>query len=568
MTIAPTRLAEIEEAKAKLLASVPQFACSPQTIRGVAYERVFDLSALSLREVLAARAAQNAEATLVVYEDERLTTAEAWGRAMRVASWLHARGIGQGDRVGLAMRNYPEWLVAYLGIVSSGACVVPLNAWWTGEELLHGLDRSGARTVFVDAKRGERLAPAKADGVTLIGAREAVPEADFRLEDILADEALASTPPPVAIDPESDFALMFTSGSTGEPKGAILTHRSVVSAILSWSFHLEVMKMIRPEHEFVPEHASALLALPLFHVTASHAVALLSFLTGRTIVMTYKWEPEAAARLIEAERITNFTGVPTMAYELVRAARPDQLDSMVEIGTGGAKRPESQRAVQREAVPDIAATSGYGLTETNGLGTVITLTDYDERPSSTGRVIQPVTQIACFAEDGTRLPDGETGEICIRSPAVFRGYMDDEAATRAAFHEDGWFRTGDLGRVDEEGFVFILDRLKDIIIRGGENVACLEVENALLAQEGVDEACVFAVPDDHLGERVGAVVYGSGPGADLAAVREGAARELAGFKVPERMWLAPGPLPRGNTGKTDKRATRRIALENAPHLEA
>ena len=569
MTIAPITSAEIEAARAKLLEAVPQFACSPQTIRGVAYERVFNLSALSLREVLAARAAENADAELVVYEDERMTTAEVWGQAMRVANWLHGRGIGQGDRVALAMRNYPEWLIVYLGIVSSGACVVPLNAWWQAEELQRGAERSGATLAFVDAKRGERLVPAKERlGLTLVGAREEVIDADLRLEEILADEGLADTPPPVPIDPDSDFALMFTSGSTGEPKGAILTHRSAVSAILSWSFQLEMFKLLRPEHDFVPDDAGILLALPLFHVTASHAVALLSFLTGRKIVMTYRWDAAEAADLIERERLTNFTCVPTMAYELVQAARPGQLDTMVDIGTGGAKRPEAQRAIQREKLPAIGATSGYGLTETNGLGTAITLADYDEHPSSTGRVIEPVTQIACFSEDGARLPDGETGEICIRSPAVFRGYMDDEAATKAAFHEDGWFRTGDLGRIDVDGFVFILDRLKDIIIRGGENVACLEVENALLAQDGVDEAAVFSVPDEQLGERVGAVVYSRSQTLDLQAVRDGAAAHLAGFKVPERMWTAPAPLPRGNTGKTDKRTTRAIALETPPHWSA
>ena len=566
--IEPVTSEEFAAATKTLLEGVPQFACSEQTIRGVTYERVFNLSALSLREVLAARAAENADKTAIVYEDERLTTAEVWGRAQRFANWLHGRGVGQGDRVALAMRNYPEWLIAYLGIVSSGACVVPLNAWWQAGELQDGLRRSSAKTVVVDAKRGERLAEVKdAFGLTVIGAREEVASADHTLGDIVADEALPDTPPPVAIDPESDFALMFTSGSTGAPKGAVMTHRSVVSAILSWSFQLEAYKLMRPDFPFVPENPGMLLSLPLFHVTASHAVALLSFLTGRKLVMTYRWDAEEAARLIEAEAITNFVGVPTMAYDLIRAAKPGQLDTMVDIGTGGAKRPETQRAVQRETLPAIAASSGYGLTETNGLGTVITLSDYDLRPSSTGRTIPPVTQIACFAEDGVRLPDGETGEICIRSPAVFKGYMDDEAATEAAFHPDGWFRTGDLGRIDGNGFVYILDRLKDIIIRGGENIACLEVENALLAQDGVDEASVFSVPDESLGERVGAVVWGRGE-VDLEAVRAGAAAQLAAFKVPERMWLAPAPLPRGNTGKTDKRTTRRMALEVPPHLSA
>ena len=567
MTIAPFTRDELREGTEALLAEGGMYAVMPQEIRGVTYDRVFALSSLSLREVLAARAAENADQTLIVYEDERLTTGEVWARAMRFAHWLGGQGVGQGDRVALAMRNYPEWVIAYLGIIASGACVVPLNAWWQADELTRGLERSGAKMVVADQKRAERVEGARSRlGLTIIAAREAVPGADHRLDAILSDASLPTTPPQVPIDPESDFALMFTSGSTGEPKGALLTHRSVVSAILSWSFQLEVVKRLRPEFPFVPENPAILLALPLFHCTASHAIMLLSFLTGRKVVFMYRWDPKEAARLIREEKITNFTCVPTMAHDLVEAAEPGDLDTLVDIGTGGAKRPESQMQHQREAAPDVAASSGYGLTETNALGTHITLTDYDQRPSSTGRVIQPVTEVAAFAEDGTRLADGETGEICLRSPAVFRGYMDDEAATRAAFHPDGWFRTGDLGHVDADGFVFIVDRLKDLVIRGGENVSTLEVENALLAQEGVDEAAVFSVPDEQMGERVGAVVWSQDGELDLAAVREGAAARLAAFKVPERMWLAPQRLPRGNTGKTDKRTTRAIALANPPHL--
>ena len=567
MTIAPFTQDELREGTEALLAEGGMYAVMPQEIRGVAYERVFALSSLSLREVLSARAAENADQTFLVYEGERYTVGEVWAQAMRFAHWLGGQGVGQGDRVAVAMRNYPEWVVAYLGAVSAGACVVPLNAWWQADELARGLERSGAKIVVVDQKRAERIESARERlGLTIIGAREAVPGADHRLDTIIRDEALPTTPPQTPIDPESDFALMFTSGSTGEPKGALLTHRSVVSAILSWSFQLEVVKRLRPDFPFVPDNPAILLALPLFHCTASHAILLLSFLTGRKIVFMYRWDAGEAARLIREERVTNFTCVPTMAYDLVQAAEPGDLDTLVDISTGGAKRPESQRAHQREAAPEVAASSGYGLTETNALGTHITLADYDERPSSTGRVIQPVTEVAAFAEDGTRLPAGETGEICMRGPAIFRGYMDDEAATRAAFHDDGWFRTGDMGYVDEEGFVFIVDRLKDLVIRGGENISTLEVENALLAQDGVDEACVFSVPDEKLGEVVGAVVWSKDGEVDLARVRAGVAGDLAAFKVPERMWSAPQRLPRGNTGKTDKRTIRAIALANPAHL--
>ena len=467
MTIAPFTTEELEAATETLLAEGGQFAAAPMTIRGVDYPLVFLLSSMSLRDVLAMKAAEFADAELVVFGEERLTTAEVWARAMRFANWLHREGYGQGDRVAVAMRNYPEWVTAYLGAVAAGACVVPLNAWWSAEELARGAERSSSRVAVVDAKRGERLAPhAERLGLRLVGAREDVPQAELSLEAILADDALPTTPPQVVIDPESDFALMFTSGSTGEPKGAQLTHRSVVSAILSWSFQLQVAQRLRPDHPFVPKNPGALLALPLFHVTASHAVFLLSFLTGRKVVFLYKWDAQEAARTIRAERLTNFTCVPTMAQELIEAAAPGDLVTLTDLATGGAKRPESQTARQRERLPSVAASSGYGLTETNALGSVITLADYDLHPASTGRPILPVTQIASFGEGGERLAAGVVGELCVKSPANFRGYMDDEAATRAAFHEGGWFRTGDLGFVDDEGFVTIVDRLKDLIIRG------------------------------------------------------------------------------------------------------
>ncbi|WP_036767059.1 class I adenylate-forming enzyme family protein [Parvularcula oceani] len=569
MTIAPFTLAEIDEAADALLAEGGIYSVVPGEVRGVRYDRLFAMSSLSLREVLAVRTAENADQELLVYGDQRLTVGEVWTRAMRFADWLGQQGVGPGHRAAIAMRNYPEWCIAYLGIIATGACVVPLNAWWQPGELREGLVRSEAKFVVVDAKRAAHILPCKEElGLTLIGAREEVPEADHRIEDIVSDETLSDQPPATPIDPDSDFCLLFTSGSTGKPKGALLTHRGVVSAILSWSFQLQIVQRLRPEHTFVPENPAMLLALPLFHVTASHSVFLLSYLTGRKIVFMYRWDAEEALRLIREEKITNFTGVPTMAHELIEAAEPGDLDTLVDITTGGAKRPETQRERHREKAPEVGASSGYGLTETNAMGTHITLSDYDLRPSATGRVLKPVTEMAAFSEDGERLPTGQTGEICVRGPITFRAYLADEEATRAAFYEDGWFRTGDLGYLDEDGFLFIVDRVKDLIIRGGENVSCLEVENALLAQPGVNEATVFAVPDETLGERVGAAIWSRGGDADLEAVRAGVAKELASFKVPERLWLSPAPLPRGNTGKIDKRATRAFALEHPPHLSA
>jgi len=565
--IKPVSKEELEQATEAVLAAGAPFAVAPQTVRGVDYPRVFALSNMSLREVLALKTAEHKDKTFLVYEGERQTTGEVWAKSMRFANWLKAQGIGQGHRVAIAMRNYPEWCVAYLGIVCAGATVVPLNAWWQAEELRYGVEKSQAKLVVVDAKRAEMMQPYKEEcGLTFIAGREDVPSQDVHMHAILADDNLSMEMPQDPIDPDSDYCLLFTSGSTGHPKGALLTHRGVLSAVLSWSFLLAVLDHLRPEAKIAPENPGMLLSLPLFHVTGLHSMFLLGYLAGRKLVFTYRWDAKQAVQIIKEEKLTNFLGVPTMAYDLIKAAEPGELETLVDIGTGGAKRPEAQVSLQNERFPAINASSGYGLTETNALGTHIALGDYLKVPSSTGRAIPPVTEIAAFAEDGTRLPDGELGEICIKSPANMRGYLDNEEATAAAFHPDGWFRTGDVGLVDEEGYVIIKDRLKDMIIRGGENISCLEVENALHEVEGVDEVAVFAVPHEKLGEVVGAVIYGKDE-VDLKALRDHAASQLAAFKVPTRIWRSPTMLPRGSTGKIDKKVIRQVSGEHPPHFQ-
>jgi acyl-CoA synthetase (AMP-forming)/AMP-acid ligase II len=559
---------ELQQGIDAVLAQGAPFQIMPMTVRGIDYPAVFALSNMSLREVLALKTHENKDLPFIVYEDERYTVGELWARSMRFAHWLNKRGVGQGHRVAIAMRNYPEWCMAYLGIVAAGATVVPLNAWWRTEELHYGLEKSGARLVVTDAKRAEMMAPCKDEfGLTFIAGREEVQHQDESLTAIIADESLPTEMPTAPIDPDSDYCLLFTSGSTGHPKGALLTHRGVLNAVLSWSFMLNVLQTIRPELDILPENPGILLSLPLFHVTGLHSVFLLSYLSGRKVVFTYRWDPAEAASVIEEEKLTHVLGVPTMAYDLAKAAGPGQLDTLVDIGTGGAKRPETQVAFQRERYPDISASSGYGLTETNALGTHISLGDYKDRPSSTGRAIPPVTEIAAFSEDGQRLPAGEMGEICIKSPANMRGYLDNDDATKAAFHPEGWFRTGDVGIVDEDGFVTIKDRLKDMIIRGGENVSCLEVENVLLSYPGVDEAAAFAVPHEKLGEVVGAAVHGD-DAVELEALQRHAQEHLASFKVPTRFWRSPTMLPRGTTGKIDKRMIRTVSGEHPPHFQS
>ncbi len=566
--IAPLTTEEVEAVVAKLLIADPIFACKPATIRGVEYERVFAASDLSLRDLMAAKTKEFLDQEFMVYNDQRFTFKETWSKACQFANALIVKyDVKPGDRVAIAMRNYPEWCIAYIGIIAAGATVLPLNAWWKEEELCYALTDSGAKIVVADAKRLQYLKPNQDQlGLILIVAREESVLADASFEQ-LTSEASAEMPQ-IQIDPDSDFCILYTSGSTGKPKGVLLTHRGVINAVLSWSFLLHAIEIVRPEANLRPENAAALITLPLFHVTASHSAFLLSYLSGRRIVFMYRWDVTDALRLIKEEKITNLAMVPTQSREIIEAAKPGDLDMLSDITTGGAKRPAHHVTEMHKKFPDVNASSGYGLTETNALGCHNSMQDYLDRPDSTGRTIPPVTEIRIFDPNMTELSVGEVGEVCIKSPANFRGYLGMPEETAKVLTKDGWFKTGDLGKIDEDGFVYIVDRLKDLIIRGGENISCLEVENEIYRYDGVIEVAVFGIPDDKMGEIVCAVVYPGDNKIDLTLLDKFLTDHIASFKVPERIWLSPQQLPRGGTGKIDKRTTKEFALQFPPTFSA
>jgi len=554
-------------AAARILAEEPMFAVGEADIRGNTY-RVFKNAPPSLVGIFLF-GTQFADKDFLIYEDERLTFAETWERACRFANAL-ARDfkIGKGDKVAIAMRNFPEWCISYMAIISLGAVVVPLNAWWKNEELHYGLADCGAKLVIVDDKRMERILPCKKDlKLTLILARGGGEGADHHYEDLL-ESCWDASVPSVDIQPEDDFCIVYTSGSTGNSKGVILTHRGVVSTLLSWAFVASALKEARGGESLFGDNPGILLAVPLCHVTGSHSLFLMSMLIGRRVVMMYKWDPKKAVELINHHQLTNFVGVPSQSYELVDAAGDTSMPSLLDIGSGGAKRPPEHVKLLKKKFPNANPASGYGLSETNALGCIISLDDYQKHPDSTGRPVPPVTDIKIMMEEG-EAQTGEVGEIWIRSPANFRGYLNLPEETAKSLTPDGWFKSGDLGRFDEEGFLYIVDRTKDVIIRGGENISSLEVEHRAHEFPGVAEVAAFSVPDEVLGERVGLVVYPK-PGATVEplALRDFIASELAEFKVPERIWISPVPLPRLGTEKFDKRTVRMIALQHPPAYSA
>jgi len=549
----------------KVMASDPLFAVEEAEIRGNTY-RVFKNIPQTLGQFFAECVAEQGDKPFLVYEGEKLTFGEVHEQALKFADAMATQhNVKAGDHVAIAMRNYPEWCVAYIGLISLGAVVVPLNAWWKGDELKYGLQDSGAKIVIVDGRRLDYIRPFKDElGLTLILARDEGEGADFRFDDVVsAGEAKSLA---TSIAPDDRFCIVYTSGSTGQPKGVVLTHRGALSTLYSWYF---ISKFLEDAigRSIVGDNPGILLAIPLFHVTGSHSIFMLSFLLGRRVVIMHRWDAEDAARIIREEKLTNFVGVPSQSFELMRASSNDGLETLIDVGSGGAKRPPDQVEKLGKSFTQAMPSSGYGLSETNAVGSVISLNMYQERPGSTGRPVPPLTDIK-IVKDGADQPKGDVGEIWIRSPGNFEGYWNLPEETAKALTDDGWFRTGDLGYMDEEDFLFIVDRMKEIIIRGGENISCLEVEAAAYEHETVAEAAAFSVPDERLGERVGLVVYPK-DGATLEAsdLHEFMSTRIAGFKVPERIWVSPASLPRLGTEKFDKLMIKKVALQHPPALE-
>ncbi|WP_374386484.1 class I adenylate-forming enzyme family protein [Sandaracinobacter sp.] len=553
----------IDAATAAITAPGGQLALGTANIRGADYP-VFESAPQSLREYLAFFLATNADKEFIVYQGERLTFADVQAQSVRIAAALQARhGIAKGDRIAIAMRNYPEWVSTFLAAVMVGAVVVPMNAWWKSDELAYGIRDSGTRLVFADEERLRRIREIEGLSVSVVAVRTSHQVAAQLGAETLEDAIAASPPAPwylPPIYPEDDATIMYTSGSTGAPKGAVSTHRAIVSGSMNYLVQgLSMLQLAQAAGTELPAQQVMLLNVPLFHITGLVPVLLVSIAIGRKLVIMYRWDAGEALQLIEKERATYFVGVPTMSLELMQHPDRDKYDlsSLLDIAGGGAPRPAEHVGRLADAFPGKSPAIGYGLTETNGVGAGNIRENYRLRPDSTGRASKPLVELAIFDDAMKPLAAGEVGEVCIRSVANVRGYWNKPEATTAAFTRDGWFRTGDLGKLDADGYLYIVDRKKDIIIRGGENIAAAEVEAAIYSHPAVAEASVFGLPDERLGEIVGAVVYPKG-GEPLEgeAIIQFVARDLAAFKVPARVWVVAEPLPKLGSGKIDKVSLR------------
>jgi long-chain acyl-CoA synthetase len=511
-----------------------------------------------------------ADRTYMVNDDERVTF-DAHRRAVaRLAARLVADGVKKGDRIAIIMRNLPEWSVAFWAAALAGAIVTPLNAWWTGPELEYGLQDSGTKLAIADAERWERLRE-HVDNcpdlqkiyVSRSNEQDINDPRVQKLEEVLGHpNTWADIPqadlPGVALDPDEDATIFYTSGTTGKPKGAVITHRNIISNVFN-ALAAQTRAFLRRGEEAPPPNPLAaqkaiLISVPFFHATGCFAIMVPALLAGMKLVMQRKWNADQALELIARERITNAGGVPTIAWQIIEHPRFDEFDlsSLESISYGGA--PSAPELVRRlkERFPKLQPGQGWGMTETSATATSNTGEDYERKPSSCG-VASPTGEVRIVGGDGTDAPTGEVGELWYRGPIVVRGYWNKPQATAETF-VDGWVKTGDLARVDDEGFVYIVDRAKDMLIRGGENIYCVEVENALYDHPAVMDAAVVGIPHRTLGEEPAAVVHlKPDTTADEDELRHFVAQKLAAFKVPVKILFHPETLPRNANGKILKR---------------
>ena len=525
-------------------------------VRGVKM-KVFKNAPAHLGQVFAGSRGHG-DKTFLVYEDEIITFAQAADRIDALASLLvNTYGVKKGDRVAVAMRNFPEWVMSFAAIISVGAVNVSMNSWWTEDEMDFALEDSGATVLICDQQRfdiGAASCVKKNVKVLVVRAEKPLPAGVDKWEEVLP---LGDKHPGADISPDDDATILYTSGTTGRPKGAVSTHRAIISSIMAFSARNTIFQMSGTKLKDVdgPEvPTSFILIVPLFHVTGCVPVMLSCFVAGLKLAIMYKWDPEKALEMIEREQITNFVGVPTQSWDLVNSPAFEKYDtsSLRAVGGGGAPSPTSLVGKVNDKVKNGNPQLGYGMTETNAFGPAITGSDYLSHPTSTGRASWPM-MVEVRDENLKPVPTGQSGEIWFFGPMLIRGYWNRPDATAETI-VDGWLRSGDLGRLDADGYVYVEDRVKDMILRAGENVYGAEVESAIYEHPAIHEAAVFGVPHERLGEEVGvAILVNDGMTLTPEELWAFLDVKIAKFKIPTQVVIMTDPLPRNAAGKFLKR---------------
>ena len=523
--------------------------------------QVFKNAPVHLGQIFAG-ARGHGDKTFLVYEGETWSFAKTMDQIDALSNLLvNSYGVKKGDRVAVAMRNYPEWVMSFAAIISVGAISVSMNSWWVEDEMDFALQDCGAKVLICDQQRFDIAA----SGCIKLGIKVLVARAEKPLpngvdtwQDALAPHLAAGLKCPVVeIASDDDATILYTSGTTGRPKGAVSTHRAIISALMAFSARNSVLNMSGTKLKEVtgPEvPTSFILIVPLFHVTGCVPVMMSCFIAGLKLAIMYKWDAEKALEMIEREQITNFVGVPTQSWDLVNSPAFDKYDtsSLRAVGGGGAPSPTSLVGKVNDKVKNGSPQLGYGMTETNAYGPGITGSDYLSHPTSTGRAVLPML-VEVRDENLKPVPTGEAGEIWFFGSMLIRGYWNRPDATAETI-VDGWLRSGDIGRLDADGFVYVEDRVKDMIIRAGENIYGAEVESAIYDHPAVHEAAVFGVPHERLGEEVGvAILPKAGAVLDPQELWKFLEGKISAHKVPSHVIVMTEPLPRNAAGKFLKR---------------
>jgi steroid-24-oyl-CoA synthetase len=570
LTSRPFPAVSLEQARALLTRRGSPFEIEERDIRGVRIS-TWKNAPPTLRDVFLAGRTHGPRPFLV-YEDERASYSAFSRAALAIAHDLQRAGLRKGDRIAIAMRNLPEWPAAFFGSALIGAIATPLNAWWTGGELQYALRDCGAKAAIVDAERFERLLQHLPDcpDLTRIYVTRRFEEIAHPLVKLLEQvigcvndwDALPEyRVPEIDLDPDDDATIFYTSGTTGAPKGAVGTHRNSTSTIMASAYAVAQAAVRRGQEPPGPDAArrATLLAVPFFHATGCQAVMIPNVMSGGTLVLMRRWDPEAAMALIARERCTHAGGVPTIAWQLIShpARSKYDLSSLEVIAYGGA--PAAAQLVHgiRQAFPASTPGCGWGMTETSATFTTHYAEDYEAHPDSCGPAV-PVCAMRIVGPNGEILSPGKVGELWAKGPNVVRGYWNKPAETAESF-VDGWIKTGDLAKLDAEGFCYIVDRKKDMLIRGGENIYCIEVENALYQHPAIMDAAVVGITHPTLGEEPAAVVtLKPEMSTTEQELRAFVAVHLAAFKVPVRIIFSPALLPRNPQGKILKHEVKRL----------
>ena len=539
----------LKEAFAELRKANPLLEITDKDINGSKY-KVFSNAPKTMRDLFVVIEFLHGDFPFIVEDKNELSFAQTIQKAKNICKHLNDIGIKPGDKVGICMQNCTEWVVIYVALAAYGVTAVPFNSWWKKEELSYGVDHSEVKLIFADQKRyqllkelnielivNEKLDVVKTYDEISSGNTENWPEANATEEDICV--------------------LLYTSGSTGLPKGVMLTHLAIINALFSFYTLGELRKIVHNETLLDVENASVLINVPLFHVTGLITQFLLSMLAKRKLIIMHKWEAKYALDLIKEHKVTNLSGVPTQSWDLLNHPDIDEYDlsSLIDIGAGGAARPEDQVFNLHDKF-NIPMTFAWGMTETSALGTILRGSDYLKRPNSAGLVVPDVTEIAVMDDEDKFLETDEIGEIVFKSPSNTIGYLKNEEETKKTI-VNGWLKTGDLGYIDSDGYLFIVDRKKALIIRGGENISCLEVENALDKHPDIIESCVCGIDDDKFGEIVGAYIYSHASIIDADLINF-LSDKLANYKLPEIIKLTSKPLPRIASEKIDRVSIKKL----------